>query len=49
MCPIKEKCGRTFGVLLSGGTIFAGDWLIMMTKVAGGRAANPDPSPGPDH
>merc|ERR1719162_1163537 len=35
MCPIKEKCGRTFGVLLSGGTIFAGDWLITMTKVAG--------------
>ena len=35
MCPVKEKCGRTFGVLLSGGTIFAGDWLITMTKVAG--------------
>ena len=35
MCPVKEKCGRTFGVLLSGGTIFAGDWLITMAKVAG--------------
>ena len=46
MCPVKEKCGRTFGVLLSGGTIFAGDWLITMAKVAG--QLTPDPNPGPD-
>ena len=35
MCPLKEKCGRTFGVLLSGGTIFKGEWLVAMSKVAG--------------
>ena len=35
MCPVKEKCGRTFGVLLFGGTIFKGEWLIAMAKVAG--------------
>ena len=35
MCPVKEKCGRTFGVLLFGGTIFKGEWLVAMAKVAG--------------
>jgi hypothetical protein len=35
MCPLQEKGGRTFGVLLSGGTIFKGSWLIEMAKLGG--------------
>ncbi len=35
MCPLQEKGGRTFGVLLSGGTIFKGEWLLEMAKLGG--------------